>query len=155
MKMFVYGTLKRGHGNNHYLRNCEFLGEALSLKPEFAMSGFGIPFLHEGGEQRVYGELWEVDPDALVRIDRLEGHPRHYCRRLKIFVDQQGKRHAAWVYLVDHRWGKCHEGDVLSWPVEGKNEYDEYEYDDEDEVVEPEDQTQGDVLGLDDERSEP
>ena len=119
MKLFVYGTLKRGYGNNTFLRDCKFLDEAISLHARYSMSGNGIPFLSEGGSRHVKGELWEVDESSLERIDRLEGHPDHYCRKERVFVKKSdSERVVAWVYLVDDHYGRRSGdyGELLEWP---------------------------------------
>lgn len=90
MKLFVYGTLKRGHGNNFLLRNSEFLGEALT-EADYDIFSAGIPFLTEG-EYAVRGDLYEVDDQTRRTTDALEGHPGFYTRaplQIQGFTDVQ------------------------------------------------------------------
>lgn len=83
MKIFVYGTLKSGYGNNRLLQEQEFLGETRTRYPVFDMSGGGgIPFVHPEGSSHIRGELYEVDEACLDRVDGLEGHPTWYKREL-------------------------------------------------------------------------
>lgn len=88
-KVFVYGTLKRGFGNNVLLRNSRYIGDFVS-PPIFEMFAVGqhggFPLLTEG-EYNILGEIWEVDDETLRRLDGLEGVP-HMYRREKFFVDE-------------------------------------------------------------------
>lgn len=107
-KVFVYGTLRRGHGNHILLRQAHFLGEWISKDSDYFMCGRGVPFLslkpgHQGA--RVLGEMYEVTDEQLERLDQLEGHPAWYCRKEHAFVPHGGPSEAvftAWVYLVPH-----------------------------------------------------
>ena len=88
-KIFVYGTLKRGFGNNVLLRDSEFLCEG-KLSKEYSMYVGGIPYVvHEKGKG-VVGELWEVDDNALFYVDALEGHPNWYKRTPVIVKTDKG-----------------------------------------------------------------
>lgn len=70
----VYGTLKRGHGNNRLLRNAKFLGET-KTKPEFTMfSCGGFPTLNKNGNTEITVEIFEVDDDTLQSVYSLEGY---------------------------------------------------------------------------------
>lgn len=96
MRMFVYGTLKKGFGNHSYfLQDAEYIGEA-ETKPEFTMLHLGgFPGVVHVGNTVIKGEVYEVNVKQLPPIDRLEGHPRFYERQV---VDTtQG---SAWMYLL-------------------------------------------------------
>lgn len=82
MRIFVYGTLKRGFFNNDLLRDSTFLGEANLLGYRlYTFKNGGPPVIvEEGHEYFVTGELWEVDDKTLASLDRLEGHPNLYRR---------------------------------------------------------------------------
>ena len=102
-KVFVYGTLKRGYGNNRCLANSKFLGEAVSTTARYKLYASGIPFLTEPGDAKIKGELWEVSPEDFARCDRLEGHPYAYCRQRRRFALPDGTVVRAWVYLYPQR----------------------------------------------------
>ena len=73
--IFVYGTLKRGGLNHAVLAGQTYAGEA-RLTPGFVMYSLGeYPGLvaEPGSANRVTGEIWSVDADALLRLDALEG----------------------------------------------------------------------------------
>ena len=91
--VFVYGTLKRGHGNHHWLAGAPFLGEA--VLPDVVLHDLGPFPMAVPGEGQVRGEVYAVDAAGLARLDRLEGYPRLYDRRPLPLAD--GRR--AWVYL--------------------------------------------------------
>lgn len=73
--IFTYGTLKKGYSNHRLLKNAEFVCEA-SLK------GYGIfnvyngnfPGINKSENRDVYGEVYKVSYDELVRVNLLEGY---------------------------------------------------------------------------------
>ena len=75
---FVYGTLKRGYGNNRILQQsstAQFVEEAVTA-PEFNLYHLGgFPGVTEGGDTAVHGEIWSVqDDETKRRLDMLEGY---------------------------------------------------------------------------------
>lgn len=82
--IFVYGTLKQGFPNHGHISSQRYLGVA-KTKPKYAMYRYGsYPGLVEaelaasGGfepphDVLIHGELYEVNDQALVHLDRLEG----------------------------------------------------------------------------------
>jgi gamma-glutamylaminecyclotransferase len=80
--LFVYGTLKRGLANHHFLAGQTFLGEAVTL-PRYRLVDFGPnPGLLEAGPgTAVHGELWRVDAPTLARLDAFEEIPHYFDRR--------------------------------------------------------------------------
>lgn len=75
---FVYGTLKRGYGNNRILQQsstAEFIEEAVT-EPKFNLYHLGgFPGVTENGETAVHGEIWAVsDQETKRRLDMLEGY---------------------------------------------------------------------------------
>lgn len=112
MKVFVYGTLKRGYGNNILLRGAEYLGEGVLnnhiLYYSYGKGGF--PVSRYNGKGRVLGEVYEIDPDKhLYSLDSLEGYSAEhdtgmYLRREAEIVGTDGSRHNAHFYLGGPRW---------------------------------------------------
>jgi gamma-glutamylcyclotransferase (GGCT)/AIG2-like uncharacterized protein YtfP len=81
--LFVYGTLKRGCANHHFLEGQEFIGEARTA-PGFrlyALGGFPGMVANKADRDGVTGEIWAVDAEALVRLDALEGLAEGMYRR--------------------------------------------------------------------------
>ncbi len=81
--IFVYGTLKRGCSNHHFLTGQEFIGEARTA-PGFRLYDLrGHPgiVVHADDREGVIGEVFAVDAAALVRLDGLEGLAEGIYRR--------------------------------------------------------------------------
>jgi gamma-glutamylcyclotransferase (GGCT)/AIG2-like uncharacterized protein YtfP len=78
--VFVYGTLMRGEINHRLLATARFVTEA-HTEPCFELFDLGhFPAMSAGGQTVVRGEVYAVDDQTLVRLDRLEGHPEFYQR---------------------------------------------------------------------------
>lgn len=126
--LFVYGTLKRGFGNHRLLEDQEFIGEAKTWN-KYIMLRHGIPYVYEEGKayvgevgypvqliegSMIEGEFYKVDDEALARIDRLEGHPRWYCRKqINIRVDignDYPMTTKAWIYFMKKEREKTFKG---------------------------------------------
>lgn len=99
---FVYGTLRRGLGNHRVMQRAggKFLGDAVTLMP-FPLVVDGLPYLLDrpGEGFQVEGELYRIPEDGWKPLDRLEGHPRFYCRRVESFL-LGGATVEAWVYFL-------------------------------------------------------
>jgi gamma-glutamylcyclotransferase (GGCT)/AIG2-like uncharacterized protein YtfP len=91
--VFVYGTLKRGERNHHWLQGARWVGEV--ELPGLVLHDLGPFPMALVGEGRAFGELFEVDAATLARLDQLEGYPRLYDRQQLPLADGQ----RAWVYL--------------------------------------------------------
>ncbi|MCP9771172.1 gamma-glutamylcyclotransferase [Synechococcus sp. Tobar12-5m-g] len=102
-RVFVYGTLKRGESNHHWLTGATCLGrrrlagahlhdlgaypQAVRAEAAAAAPLDPTAFLH--------GELYGVDDHGLARLDRLEDVPHDYERSRVRLTDGD----TAWVYL--------------------------------------------------------
>jgi len=81
--LFVYGTLKRGGSNHHYLTGQKFLGAARTA-PGFRLFDLGgFPGLVPVPEDQagVIGEVYDADATALAALDVLEGLAEGMYRR--------------------------------------------------------------------------
>lgn len=91
--VFVYGTLRKGESNHHYLEHCEMLG-VIETNPVYALFDLGpYPGLIEG-KTSVIGEVYRVDDATLIELDLLEEVPIEYRR--ESIETPFGK---AWIYL--------------------------------------------------------
>ena len=91
--VFVYGTLKRGEKNHHWLEGASWQGEAeLSGVLLHDLGPFPMAVVGEG---TAIGEVYAVEGSGLARLDELEGYPRLYDRRPLPLADGR----SAWVYL--------------------------------------------------------
>lgn len=70
----VYGTLKRGFGNNRLLRNATFLGTH-TTEPKYTMhSAGGFPIVVTGGNTAIKCELFATeDQNTIDMVNSLEG----------------------------------------------------------------------------------
>lgn len=77
--VFVYGTLRRGESNHHYLTGSQLLG-LFDTPPEYALYDLGpYPGLVEG-HQSISGEVYLIDDETLTKLDVLEDVPVEYHR---------------------------------------------------------------------------
>ena len=80
MRVFVYGTLKRGFSNHHYLRRARFVGRART-PAAFQLFDLGAyPGAWMPGNSVIEGEVYDVDALTLASLDHLEEVPRVYRR---------------------------------------------------------------------------
>lgn len=101
-KVFVYGTLRKGKHNHHLLKGSKFLGE-YETGPGYKKIVSGLPYLlkDESGEG-CEGELYEVSALTLQLLDRLEGHPDWYERKIiTVYKPDKDIGTEAWAYLID------------------------------------------------------
>ena len=105
-RIFVYGTLKKRHGNHGVLGNSVFLGEAVTVSKEFNMYDGGFPFVtdHRNDEDSlgcIVGELYETsDKRILDNLDRLEGYPSLYDKREIDVTTLDGISYIATIYVA-------------------------------------------------------
>ena len=87
MKVIVYGTLKQGYGNHHYLRSATYLGTE-TLKFNGRMFCVGFPVLMKSRSKiQVEVEVYKVDAATFAALDRLEGQGHMYMRKRKKLAD--------------------------------------------------------------------
>jgi gamma-glutamylcyclotransferase (GGCT)/AIG2-like uncharacterized protein YtfP len=91
--VFVYGTLKRGETNHHWLERASWQGEA--ELPGVVLHDLGPFPMAVIGQGMTLGQVYAVDQPGLARLDELEGYLRLYDRQVLSMRD--GRR--AWVYL--------------------------------------------------------
>ena len=102
-KVFVYGTLKRGHGNHFLLENSKYLGSGITDN-KYVMYTSAIPYVSKQlNLTTILGELYEVDELTLNDLDMLEGHPTWYKREIVSisYICNKGKvrKVKAWLYF--------------------------------------------------------
>ena len=103
MRVFVYGSLKRGKKLHSLLENAKFLGEAITCNkyPMILSKSKWYPYLIEKKDvgYKIKGEVYEISPALLKRLDKVEENPFYYYRK-KISICLNKKRILAWVYFV-------------------------------------------------------
>ena len=106
VKVFVYGTLKRGGSNHDVMVRAggKFLCEAKTVELR-KLIVTRLPYLCDGHAPdgyQVEGEIFEIpDEQGLDLIDTLEGNGSFYLRRLNDFIELDSTNmHSAWVYYI-------------------------------------------------------
>ena len=81
--IFVYGTLKRGCCNHHFLADQSFIGEARTAPGFrlFDLGGHPGMVIRPDDREGVAGEIWSIDDACLARLDALEGIAEGVYRR--------------------------------------------------------------------------
>lgn len=99
----VYGTLKKGNGNNYLLDNnfFEFVGRGKTIN-KYPMVLRGVPFVSDkpGVGYNIAVDVFRIlDPRAMSSVDGLEGHPVWYVRKISNIMLEDGNEIAAWLYF--------------------------------------------------------
>uniref|UniRef100_A0A0N4ZU02 Gamma-glutamylcyclotransferase family protein n=1 Tax=Parastrongyloides trichosuri TaxID=131310 RepID=A0A0N4ZU02_PARTI len=107
--VFVYGTLKKGEPNYHVMTNNEtgyheFISSGKTV-PKFTLvvgSKYNIPFCIEIPKKgnQIFGEVYKIDDLKFSALDKLEGYPNFYTRRLIDISCNNGEIIKAWIYLL-------------------------------------------------------
>ncbi|WP_254842752.1 gamma-glutamylcyclotransferase [Bacillus sp. MRMR6] len=74
IKVFVYGTLRKGEVNHHLLRQAACMAEQAWALGTLYDTGYGYPAMKGEANSNVYGELYEVAEKELARLDILEDY---------------------------------------------------------------------------------
>ena len=119
-KVFVYGTLRKGCGNNFVIAEADgyCIGKGKIQGYEMYTNG-AYPMVIRGSGT-VVGEVYEVSD--LVPLDELEGYPNLYIRETAVVKLENGEKMKALVYTQSHRADhvrknrvKIPEGDWVEW----------------------------------------
>ncbi|XP_036331369.1 putative gamma-glutamylcyclotransferase CG2811 isoform X1 [Rhagoletis pomonella] len=109
IKVFVYGTLKRGEPNHHWLTRPEnghsrFVCEAQTVQkfPLVIGTRYNIPFLlnKPGAGHNICGEVYEVDDTMFANLDVLEDYPNYYDREIQQVKSKDNVSIDCWLYLI-------------------------------------------------------
>ncbi len=98
MRVFIYGTLKRGHRADHRLEGQIFVARAETAYRYRLVDAGGFPGL-VAGNLRVRGELWDLTEDCLRELDDYEGVAEGNYERVPIELSD-GSRVGAYLYLL-------------------------------------------------------
>src|SRR5690606_26884300 len=86
IRVAVYGTLKRGHGNHYLLANpnVAFLGRTILTGPYHMVSLGGFPAVVRSPDvklqNRILCEVYRIDEETLEALDILESNGQFYTR---------------------------------------------------------------------------
>lgn len=98
--LFVYGTLQRGGEFHHLLSHAgtEFIGSGkTATKYPLLLDEYPCLIDQPGRGHNVTGEVYRIaEPKQWHSVDRLEGHPEEYRRRIETIHLESGtvKAHA-------------------------------------------------------------
>ena len=79
MLVAVYGTLRKGGGNDRLLSTSTYKG-SVRTEPLYEMDNIGCPFVSRGGSDSILVEVYEVTQTVMNYLDMLEGYPNLYDR---------------------------------------------------------------------------
>ncbi len=105
--LFVYGTLKRRAPRRQHplLHDAQYLAKASISGVLYDLGEYPGLIRPSRNRQRVAGELYELSdetaPEMLRALDRYEG--KEYVRRRVFVTLSNGKRRAAWAYVLRRR----------------------------------------------------
>jgi gamma-glutamylcyclotransferase (GGCT)/AIG2-like uncharacterized protein YtfP len=104
-RVFVYGTLKsggrvRGLDMLGWVRDIEdaavLVGEATTVNASFSLYDLGsFPAASIAGNNKILGEVWEVNDEMFEVLDGIEGYPTFYNR-----TTVKTTRGEAWMYYI-------------------------------------------------------
>jgi gamma-glutamylcyclotransferase (GGCT)/AIG2-like uncharacterized protein YtfP len=95
-RVFVYGTLKQGQRNFHFLQDAEFVGQ-FSTEPIYSMFIFeDYPAVCVDGQHTIHGEIYRVNEAQFGLLDELEWYPDFYQR-----IEIPTHHGDTWMYIVE------------------------------------------------------
>ena len=96
----VYGSLRKGLHNHRVLgTDRDFIGEGIVRG--FGMYSLGMypALVREGTHSDVVVEMYQVSDKTMKCVDKLEGFPSYYTRKL-CPISIEGEMVPAWVYYM-------------------------------------------------------
>ena len=118
--LFVYGTLKKGFGNNHLLHDADYICTAISVD-KYNISGYGFPcdYPNEDGKL-LQGEIYLLSDKDFINTDMLEGNGSFYNREIRTFISD-GKKIDAWIYIIMQPNEMTYNSDssIINWGYKG------------------------------------
>jgi gamma-glutamylcyclotransferase (GGCT)/AIG2-like uncharacterized protein YtfP len=99
-RIAVYGTLKKGFSNYYnFLLNTKHVGKGKTFD-KYPLVVSGLPYLVEekGLGHNVEVDVFKVSNAKLLELDKLEGHPKWYQRKL-VPIQMKNKKIMCWIYF--------------------------------------------------------
>ena len=100
VKLVVYGTLMTGEGNHRLCANARSITPCTIVGTLYD-TGRGFPAFEQVGDTVVHAELIEIPFEDWPNVDRLEGYPRLYDRKLIQATLADGSTDNGWVYIMN------------------------------------------------------
>jgi gamma-glutamylaminecyclotransferase len=107
MYVFVYGSLKKGFYNESLLQKASYIGESITCE-KYSLYKTNLdpyPFLLEENNNEttnITGEIYKIDENILKILDRLEGYPNFYDRKI-IEVISENTSYSAIAYFLKNK----------------------------------------------------
>ncbi|PAD17535.1 gamma-glutamylcyclotransferase family protein [Shouchella clausii] len=130
-RLFVYGTLRKGGTNDHYLQQSELVEDTCWIIGEMHNTPFGYPIVRFRGQEKIRGELYAVTSEELIRIDELEGYnpegkSENEYERVECTVYTDESETIAYTYIAGNGFANINEpiagGDWLGFLAGKKTE---------------------------------
>ena len=109
---FVYGTLRPGERNAHWLAGAQHLGPSVSPAAYTLCDTGPYPAALPYGHTALVGDVYAVDATTLADLDTLESYPVFYSRRV-IETDHGPAWIYVWAAMRKHDWPVIIEGDWI------------------------------------------
>ena len=109
IRIFVYGTLRRGFGLNPFLKTGYCKGEGFVYGTMYNLGSFPGVILDETKTKKVVGEIYFIDRETLDKLDHIEGYipdePEHslYIRKPVIVLDSNNEEEFGYIYEYNQR----------------------------------------------------
>lgn len=104
--VFVYGTLRKQQANAHYLYGATCIADQAWTHGKLFDTNEGYPAMICTKEDKVYGEVYEVDDDMLKQLDQLEeytGNPeKDLYDRITQIIYLGDRNISAYVYVAQN-----------------------------------------------------
>ncbi|WHY69576.1 gamma-glutamylcyclotransferase family protein [Neobacillus sp. SuZ13] len=115
--VFVYGTLRKNESNHYLMKGATLIAGQAWANGRLFDTGHGYPALKESMSDKVYGELYIVSEEQLLRLDELEGYRPNsrnnlYIRKKQVVFYEKGKIEAYLYFIAEHH------GDMLKNHIE-------------------------------------
>lgn len=105
IKVFVYGTLRKGEANHPLLNDATCIAEQCWTNGVLYDTGYGYPAIKQSSSSRVYGELYLVPKKNVARLDQLEGYRparnNNLYDRIEQTIHMDKGSCVAFVYVAD------------------------------------------------------
>lgn len=103
--VFVYGSLKNDFENHFWLEEnvAKFVCNAFTSDNSFDMVSVkdSYPSVVKG-DNKITGEIYEIDKNCLYALDYLEGYPEYYNRQLFSFDTKTNGKMEALMYIMNN-----------------------------------------------------
>ncbi|WP_263704846.1 gamma-glutamylcyclotransferase, partial [Bacillus thuringiensis] len=105
--VFVYGTLRKEQTNAHYMQGAICIADKAWTYGELFDTNEGYPAMTYSREEKVYGEVYEVNDEILRKLDELEEYTGNaetdLYDRIKQTVYAADREIEAYVYIAQDK----------------------------------------------------